>query len=173
MRTAAHWRTAAYCRLSREDGDKAESDSIANQRKILANYIDDHPELSLAGYYTDDGYTGTNFDRPEFKRLIDDILAGEIDCILVKDLSRPFRNSADQTRFLEETRVRYNVRFISTRLPFIDTYRHPETLNMLSIGFQGMMNENHCRETSLKVRDVFDVNEKGQFIGRLPHTDYG
>ena len=58
------WRTAAYLRLSREDGDKVESDSIANQHKQLEQYLAEHPELELVDYYADDGYTGTNFDRP-------------------------------------------------------------------------------------------------------------
>ena len=63
------WRTAAYLRLSREDGDKAESDSIASQHHQLEQYLAGHPELELAGYYTDDGHTGTNFDRPAFRRM--------------------------------------------------------------------------------------------------------
>ena len=63
------WSAAGYLRLSREDGDKAESDSIANQRGLLEQYIAAHPELCLAGFYQDDGYTGTNFDRPSFRRM--------------------------------------------------------------------------------------------------------
>ncbi|MFR9189206.1 MAG: recombinase family protein [Anaerotruncus massiliensis (ex Togo et al. 2019)] len=174
LETAAEWPTGIYLRLSREDGND-ESYSIANQRRWLLDYIAGHEDLKLHKIYVDDGVSGTSEDeRAGFRELLEDIYGGKINCVLVKDLSRPFRNSADQTRFLEETRVRYNVRFISTRLPFIDTYRHPETLNMLSIGFQGMMNENHCRETSLKVRDVFDVKrKKGQFIGAFAPYGYG
>ena len=174
LETAAEWPTGIYLRLSREDGND-ESYSIANQRRWLLDYIAGHEDLKLRKIYVDDGVSGTSEDeRAGFRELLEDIYGGKINCVLVKDLSRPFRNSADQTRFLEETRVRYNVRFISTRLPFIDTYRHPETLNMLSIGFQGMMNENHCRETSLKVRDVFDIKrKKGQFIGAFAPYGYG
>ena len=82
------WRTAAYLRLSREDGDKAESDSIANQHKQLEQYLAEHPELELVDYYQDDGYTGTNFDRPAFRRMEEDIAQGRVNCVLVKDLSR-------------------------------------------------------------------------------------
>ena len=170
---AQTWPTGEYLRISREDGND-ESYSIANQRRWLENYIEDHDDLELVDTYIDDGISGTNEDeRPEYQRLLQDIKDGKIKCVLVKDLSRPFRNSADQTRFLEETRIRYGVRFISTRLPFVDTVKHPETLNMLSIGFQGMMNENHCRETSLKVRDVFDIKRKnGLFIGAFAPYGY-
>ena len=79
------WITAGYLRLSREDGDKAESDSIANQRKLLEQYIAVHPELRLADFYQDDGYTGRNFNRPSFQRMIADIEAGKIGCVVTKD----------------------------------------------------------------------------------------
>lgn len=82
MRT---WNTAGYLRLSREDGDKSESDSIAHQRRLLEQYLAEHPELRLIDFYQDDGYTGTNFDRPSFRRMEEDMAAGIIDCILVKD----------------------------------------------------------------------------------------
>ena len=82
------WNTAGYLRLSREDGDKTESDSIANQRNLLEQYLSAHPELDLVEFYQDDGYTGTNFDRPAFRRMEADIEAGKINCVLVKDLSR-------------------------------------------------------------------------------------
>ena len=125
MHTAADWPTVIYLRLSREDGND-ESYSIANQRRWLLDYIAGHEDLKLHKIYVDDGVSGTSEDeRAGFRELLEDIYGGKINCVLVKDLSRPFRNSADQTRFLEETRVRYNVRFISTRLPFIDTYRRP------------------------------------------------
>ena len=82
------WNTAGYLRLSREDGDKAESDSIANQRKLLEQYLSSHPELHLIEFYQDDGYTGTNFDRPSFRRMEEDIARGKVNCVVVKDLSR-------------------------------------------------------------------------------------
>ena len=79
------WNTAGYLRLSREDGDKSESDSISNQRKLLEQYTAAHPDLLLSDFYQDDGCTGTNFDRPAFRRMEADINAGKINCVLVKD----------------------------------------------------------------------------------------
>ena len=77
--------TALYCRLSREDGDRMESDSIGNQRKLLEEYIENHPDLAAVECYADDGYTGTNFQRPAFQRMLRDMESGRIRCVLVKD----------------------------------------------------------------------------------------
>ena len=78
-------RAAAYLRLSIEDGDKAESNSIGNQRELIQNFVAERPELHLVGEYADDGYTGTNFNRPAFQRMIADIEAGKIGCVITKD----------------------------------------------------------------------------------------
>lgn len=107
------WRTAAYLRLSREDGDKAESDSIANQHKQLEQYLVEHPELELVDYYQDDGYTGTNFDRPAFRRMEEDINQGKVNCVLVKDLSRFGRDYIEMGRYLEKVFPALGVRFIA------------------------------------------------------------
>ena len=107
------WRTAAYLRLSREDGDKAESDSIASQHHQLEQYLAGHPELELAGYYTDDGHTGTNFDRPAFRRMEADIYQGKVNCVLVKDLSRFGREYIETGRYLEQVFPALGVRFIA------------------------------------------------------------
>ncbi|MCD8016048.1 MAG: recombinase family protein [Lachnospiraceae bacterium] len=74
-----------YVRLSREDGDKLESDSIHNQKELIADYHQKHPELKHVQEYVDDGYSGTDFDRPGFKRMMDDAGRGKINCIIVKD----------------------------------------------------------------------------------------
>ena len=70
--------TALYCRLSREDGDRMESDSIGNQRKLLEEYIENHPDLAAVECYADDGYTGTNFQRPAFQRMLRDMESARI-----------------------------------------------------------------------------------------------
>lgn len=78
-------RAAAYLRLSIEDGDKAESNSIGNQRELIRDFAAERPGLHLLEEYADDGYTGTNFERPGFKRMMEDIKSGKINCIIVKD----------------------------------------------------------------------------------------
>ena len=80
--------TALYLRLSKEDGDKDESNSIASQRALLEDYVTNHPELTPCEEYVDDGFTGTNFNRPSMENLLSDIRAEKIKAVIVKDLSR-------------------------------------------------------------------------------------
>lgn len=107
------WRAARYARLSREDGDKPESDSITGQAGLMDDYLLQHPELTPGPLYTDDGYTGTNFDRPEFRQMVQDIEAGKIDCVLVKDLSRFGRKYIEMGRYLERWFPEHGARFIA------------------------------------------------------------
>ena len=82
------YKVGVYIRLSREDGDDRESESVENQRDIINKFIEEQKDLEFIDEYVDDGYTGTNFDRPSFKRLIEDIEIGRINCVITKDLSR-------------------------------------------------------------------------------------
>lgn len=82
------YKVGIYIRLSREDGDDRESESVENQRDIISEYVRERENFAIVDEYIDDGYTGTNFDRPSFKRLIEDIESGRIDTIITKDLSR-------------------------------------------------------------------------------------
>ena len=108
------YRTAIYCRLSREDGDKVESNSIASQRAICEDYIARHDDLEIVCEpFVDDGYSGVSFNRPNFKKLEDAIRKGAIDCIVVKDLSRFSRNYIDGGRYLEKIFPQLGIRFIA------------------------------------------------------------
>lgn len=104
------YQVASYMRLSREDGDKVLSDSIANQKSMIADYINEHDGLVLTEEFVDDGYSGTTFDRPAFARMMAAIKAKEINCVIVKDLSRLGRNYIETGRYLE------NIPSISTAL---------------------------------------------------------
>ena len=95
-------KVAEYLRLSRDDGDKMESDSIRNQRELIRDYLAKHDDLKHVAEYVDDGYSGSNFDRPGFKRMMEDIQAGKVNCIIVKDLSRFGRNYIEVGRYLEK-----------------------------------------------------------------------
>lgn len=108
-------RTAKYIRLSREDGDDRESESVENQRDIIDNYIQGHKELIEAGEYVDDGYTGTNFNRPGFQKMLKDIEDEKIDCIITKDLSRFGRDHIDTGYYLERFLPAKNIRYIAIR----------------------------------------------------------
>ena len=163
------WNTAGYLRLSREDGDKAESDSIANQRKLLEQYIEAHPELNLVDFYQDDGYTGTNFDRPAFRRMERDIEAGKINCVLVKDLSRFGRDYIEMGRYLERIFPAQGVRFIAVN-DHVDSQqgRYDMLLPMKNI-----FNTQYARDISDKVRSAIRTKQKrGEFVGAFPSYGY-
>ena len=104
---------ATYLRLSRSDGDQQESNSIKNQRALLNDYMGKHPELHKFDEYVDDGYSGTNFERPDFKRMMQDIEKSNVNCIIVKDLSRFGRNYIETGRYLERIFPFMGVRFIA------------------------------------------------------------
>ena len=109
------YKVAKYIRLSDEDMDKAESESVENQRDLINNFIAKNIELEEVGEYVDDGYTGGNFDRPKFKQMIKDIEDGKINCIITKDLSRFGRDHIDTGYYLERYLPRMNIRYIAIR----------------------------------------------------------
>ena len=163
------WNTAGYLRLSREDGDKAESDSIANQRKLLEQYVEAHPEMHLEDFYQDDGYTGTSFDRPAFRRMEGDIEAGKINCVLVKALSRFGRDYIEMGRYLERVFPAQGVRFIAVN-DHVDSQqgRYDMLLPMKNI-----FNTQYARDISDKVRSAIRTKQKrGEFVGAFPSYGY-
>ena len=96
------WKVAAYLRLSIDDGEKTESNSITNQKEMISSFAKKDKELVIKDYYIDDGYSGTDFERPNFQRMMMDITKGKIDTIIVKDLSRFGRNYIETGRYIEE-----------------------------------------------------------------------
>ena len=91
----------AYYRLSKDDGAGQVSDSISNQRKLIHAYVDNHPNIKLVDEAYDDGYTGTNFDRPGFRAVLEAVKAGRVNCVIVKDLSRLGREYIETGKYLE------------------------------------------------------------------------
>lgn len=172
------WLTAFYIRLSREDKrGKDESESIANQRLILTDFLeqqDDGDEYVFAGEYVDDGVSGTtDEERESFQRLLSDIQKGKINCVIVKNLARSFRNNGDQSYYLGDWFPRNNVRFISLYQQPIDTYKDPQNAQNIAVPVQGVLNEEHARGTSESVRRTFDKKrEKGLHIGSFAAYGY-
>lgn len=161
--------TAAYVRLSREDGDKEESDSIGNQKKLLTEYIEGHDDLVLRDFYIDDGYSGTNFERPGFRRMITDIEAGKINCVVVKDLSRFGRDYIDSGRYLERIFPELNVRFVAIT-DSIDSFK--QSYDML-LPIKNIFNEQYARDISKKIQTAVGTKQRsGEFIGAFPSYGY-
>lgn len=173
--TLRKWKVAIYIRLSKDDGND-ESYSVQNQRERLGDYLNDlatAEDVELVDYYIDDGATGVDSDREDFQRLLSDVQKGKVNCIIVKDLSRLSRNDWECKYYLQLLFVQMNVRFISLELPRLDSFKRPEEIYDIGVSFQSMYNENHCRETSIKVRGTLDKKrEKGQFIGAFAPYGY-
>lgn len=168
------WNTATYIRLSKDEIGKNESDSIINQRAILNEFLSVRTaEFNLLGEYVDDGHTGTDSDRERFAALLRDIEMRKINCVLVKDLSRFARNYYEAGYYIENLFTRLDVRFICLSNPYLDSYLHPEQMDSIAIPIQNVMNDDFCRQTSLKVRSVFDYKRRqGQFIGAFAAYGY-
>lgn len=169
---SVQWRAAEYLRISREDGDKEESDSIGTQKDITHEYIEKNEDLVFAGEYVDDGWSGTNFQRPDFERLMADIKRGAVNCIIVKDLSRLGRNYILVGQYLEMTFPLLNIRFISV-VDHIDSVKDPASINNALVSFKNVMNDEYCRDISNKVRSSLDrKRSKGEFIGSFASYGY-
>lgn len=169
---APRWRAAEYHRISREDGDKEESDSIVSQKDITHDYVENQDDLTFVDDYDDDGRTGTNFERPDFQRMMEDVKRGSVNCIVVKDLSRFGRNYILVGQYLEMIFPMMNIRFISV-VDRIDSYRDPSSVSNALVSFKNVMNDEYCRDISNKVRASLDrKRSKGEFIGSFASYGY-
>ena len=172
------WKIAVYIRLSREDAAGLdESQSVGNQRALIREHIAglrDGDEYDIVDEYVDDGVSGTTDDeRSGFQRMLGDIRRGRVNCVVVKDLARSFRNYSDQGYYLDDWFPRHGVRFISLFHQPLDSYREPRAMRSIAVPIQGVLNENHCAETSDKVREVFDMKRRnGEHIGSFAPYGY-
>lgn len=168
------WKVALYIRLSREDGN-TESMSVINQKIRLAHYLKTAfvGEYELIDIFVDDGISGTTFDRKAFQLMKEGILNGEINCVIVKDISRLGRNSSECGYYLGHFFVECNTRFISLDLPAVDSYLEPDQMNSIVLDFMNIVNEDFARQTSQKVRSTFhQKRSEGKFIGSTAPYGY-
>ena len=159
------WNTCGYVRLSREDGDKEESNSVTGQKELIRDYLSRHAELRECGIKVDDGFTGSNFQRPAFQEMMADVKAGKVNCIVVKDLSRFGRDHLEAGEYIEKIFPFLGVRFIAINDHYDSLHRNPES-DELIIPFKNLINEAYCRDTSIKVRSQLEIKrQRGDFIG--------
>ena len=157
------WNTTLYLRLSRDDGDKEESNSITGQRELLRDYISQRPEFREYAVRVDDGFFGSTFERPSFQKMIEDVKAGRTDCIIVKDLSRFGRNYLDAGEYIEKIFPFLGVRFIAVNDGF-DSSR-PQDIDSLDTSFKTLIYDLYSRELSGKVKNAKRMRaEKGLFL---------
>ena len=160
-----NYKVGMYIRLSREDGDKQESESIGNQRKIIERYLKEQ-DLKIVDEYVDDGVSGTTFDRPEFNRLIADIENQKINMVITKDLSRLGRDYIKTGYYIENYFPENQVRYVSI-LDGIDTYS--ETVNNDITPFKAILNDMYAKDISKKIRSVFKEKQKqGEYLCSTP-----
>lgn len=163
---------AAYLRLSKEEfNSEKESNSIINQRQIIDNYLKEHKEYKLVDYYVDDGYSGTNFDRPEFQRMLEDIKNKKIDVIIIKDLSRLGRNYIETGNFVEVVFPAMGVSVIS-----VDENYEMDSLDYYGsdyVPLKNLFNDMYAKDISKKVRSSLIVKKyNGEFVGKLAPYGY-
>lgn len=162
----------AYLRLSKEEyNNEKESNSITNQRQIIDNYVKEHKEYKLVDYYVDDGYSGTNFDRPEFQRMLEDIKNKKIDVIIIKDLSRLGRNYIETGNFVEVVFPAMGVSVIS-----VDENYEMDSLDYYGsdyVPLKNLFNDMYAKDISKKVRSSLIVKKhNGEFVGKLAPYGY-
>ena len=167
-----NYKAAAYLRLSKEEyNNEKESNSIINQKQIIDNYLKEHKEYKLVDYYVDDGYSGTNFDRPEFQRMLEDIKNKKIDVIIIKDLSRLGRNYIETGNFVEVVFPAMGVSVISVdedyEIDSSDYYGNDY------VPLKNLFNDMYAKDISKKVRSSLIVKKyNGEFTGKLAPDGY-
>lgn len=160
-----------YLRLSREDGDSNESNSISNQRQIIKSYAKEN-DIKLSYEYVDDGFSGSNFERPHFKNMIDDLNKGKFNIIIVKDLSRFGRDYIESGKYLQKIFPEKGVRFISVNDNY-DSENADMSDTHLILPIRNFINDSYCRDISMKVKSSKEVKRKnGEFIGAFAPFGY-
>ena len=170
------WSVGEYNRLSKEDGDKPESDSIQNQHSINQKHLDylreQGEQIESVTVYSDDGYAGGDFKRPRYQALIRDIESGKINCIIFKDNSRLGRNYPELGRLMEDYFPQKGVRVISV-LNNLDSIKDPRGYCSAIVSFSNIVNDDYIRQLSIKIKCTLTMKrERGEFIGNYAPFGY-
>ena len=170
------WSVGEYNRLSKEDGDKPESDSIQNQHSINQKHLDylreQGEQIESVTVYSDDGYAGGNFNRPRYRDMIHDIECGKINCIIFKDNSRLGRNYPELGRLMEDYFPQKGVRVISV-LNNLDSVKDPRGYCSAIVSFSNIVNDDYIRQLSIKIKCTLAMKrERGEFTGNYAPFGY-
>ena len=164
------YRAVKYIRLSYTDDRTVESDSVGNQRRMIDDFIAKHPEIEAVAEKVDDGYSGVLFDRPAFQEMMEMIRRGEVNCIIVKDLSRLGREYIETGRYMRRVFPAYGVRFIAIN-DHVDTAH--EEADDLAVSVKNIMNEAYARDISVKTRSALEAKRRnGDFVGAFSVYGY-
>ena len=158
--------------MKRSGKEKQESNSVTSQKTLLNEFVEEHADLIVYDTYIDDGFTGTDFNRPSFQRLLKDMKNGNINCVIVKDLSRLGRNYIEVGNYIEQVFPLFNIRFIAIN-DFVDSFKNPSSTNTILVPFKNLINDEYARDTSIKIRTSLNGKKKnGEFIGAFPSYGY-
>ena len=186
MKEQSKFFAAMYLRLSRDDNvkaehdgnamingvSKAESNSIGSQRELIRSFLNEQEDIELYDIYVDDGFSGSNFDRPEFNRMMKDIEAGRVNCVVVKDLSRFGRDYIEAGRYLEKIFPQLGIRFIAINDAYDSLTGDPQSDSFV-IPFKNLINDSYCKDISMKIRSSLEVKQKsGEFVGSFAPYGY-
>ena len=160
-----------YLRVSYAADRSEESDSISNQKKLIEDFVAAHPDIEIVSERIDDGYSGVLFDRPAFQEMMNDIMAGKINCVIVKDLSRLGREYIETGRYLRQIFPAYGVRFIAVN-DGIDT-ANEHNGDDLNISMKNLLNDTYCHDISVKTRSaLLSKRKNGDYVGACPIYGY-
>jgi len=167
MKKQESYNVGIYCRLSQDDGNGGASSSIQTQKDILSKYVHDNG-WPVIDYYVDDGYSGTNFNRPDFQRMIEDIEAGKVDMVVVKDLSRLGRDYIQTGQYTDIYFPDRGVRFIALN-DGVDSMNEDNDI----APFRNILNQMYAADISKKIRSAVRAKKaKGDFVGGFPPIGY-
>jgi len=166
------YKAAIYIRVSKDDGDKMESNSISNQRTLIRSFLQNKPDIEICSERVDDGYSGVSFDRPAVRAMLSDIREGSVNCVIVKDLSRFGRNYIETGRYIEQLFPFLGVRFIAINDGFDSACKQSQSDDMI-IPFKNLINDAYSRDISIKVRSGQNIRRRrGDYIGAFPLYGY-
>ena len=169
----APYRAAVYLRLSDEDREDMEQNSIGNQKKIALNYLKSHPDISLVEIYADNGFSGMSYDRPDFFRMKGDIEQGKVNCVIVKDISRFGREFILTGEYVEKFFPEHGVRLICINDGY-DSIDENSDVSALIMPFKMIMNDNYARDISKKIRTSIAAKmNAGEFLPASGSVPYG
>ena len=173
LQKVIRWKAGCYVRLSKEDKEHMDSSqSVLSQKQMIEKFLRVHSDIELYDYFVDDGYSGTDMERPEFQRMKQAFEDGIINCIIIKDLSRLARNDEESGKYIFIIFPFYNIRFISVN-DHVDSYERPESVNNLEISFKNIMHSEYSRDLSKKVISASNIRRKrGEFLGAFSSYGY-
>ena len=162
-----------YTRLSIEDEDDEEQNSIGNQKKIALDYLKDKDDIAVTEYYVDNGYTGMNFSRPDFQRMMNDLRSGKINCVIVKDISRLGRHFVMTSEFVEKIFPMMGIRLICINDDYDSFDENCDSASLL-LPFKMVMNDSYVKDISKKIRSSISAKmDSGEYLPSASSIPYG